>query len=727
MSLISGDVYEFGPYRLDVTQRVFTRDGTVVPLPPKTFEFLLLLVKSPGRAFSKQELMTTLWPETFVEEANLSFQTSVLRKALGGGAHWLETIPKHGYRFAADVRIVPSADQVEVALPEGRRQGGRDALRWAVGGRRKWLVALAVASALSLASYLGFSRSRTATSGRPIVAVPLTGYDGFAMAPAISPDGSKVAFSWFNGTRDGNRDIYIRVIGAGQADRLTTSPDRDQVPAWSPDGRFLAFMRSTSPSAEDLLIMPSSGGDERRIATFAVPRRSAPNLAWTPDGRWIVLGRQLAPEEPEGIWLFAVDGGERRRLTESPSGSGDEKPVFSPDGNRLAFIRRTLGKVPIAGGTAAVHILPVSPDLTASGPPIRVTSADGFAGSHAWTPDGRGLVFSLWGDVGRSHLYRVTLTGRDNEGIGQPERLAFGQGATDVSISGSGRLVYTAPLRDSAIWKLPLGGLTDRPVAMPLLSSPFDEHTPDYSPDGERIAFVSDRSGEEAIWIAHSDGSNPVQVTAFGGPQTSNPQWSPDGKTILFNSRREGSNDLYLLRPDTRELRRLTDEPTDERGPRWSRDGLWIYFGSNRTGQWEVWRIPAAGGAAVRITKHGGQTPVESADGSFLYYAKEMSEMRWSVWRMPTAGGEETRIVEGLALQNNFVVAKQGLYFIAAGENHQQTSVDFVEHNTGRRTTLVTLGKWPFWGSTLSPDERSMLFATIDSIGSNLMLVDGFR
>ena len=63
-----------------------------------------MLVRNPGRAFSKPELMTALWPDTFVEEANLSFQISTLRKALGeNGAEWIETVPKHGYRFAADV------------------------------------------------------------------------------------------------------------------------------------------------------------------------------------------------------------------------------------------------------------------------------------------------------------------------------------------------------------------------------------------------------------------------------------------------------------------------------------------------------------------------------------------------------------------------------------------------------------------------------------------------
>ena len=297
-----------------MTQRLFTRAGKVIPLPPKTFELLLLLVKTPGRAFSKQELMTALWPETFVEEANLSFQTSVLRKALGeGAAHWLETIPKHGYRFTADVRIIPSADQAGVAPPE-ERPSGRGGLRWAAGGRTKRFVAIAVVSVLALTSYVVVSRSRTDTSGRPpIVPVPLTAYDGFAMAPAISPDGSNVAFSWFIGGPGSNWDIYVKLVGPGEAQRLTTNPGADDTPAWSPDGHLLAFVRSTSVTTEDLLVIPATGGDERRLATLSIPdpRRRLPRgharLAWTPDGQWIAIGGQLAQDEPGGIWLIAVD------------------------------------------------------------------------------------------------------------------------------------------------------------------------------------------------------------------------------------------------------------------------------------------------------------------------------------------------------------------------------------------------------------------------------------
>jgi len=97
---VSDESYEFGAYRLDVTQRALTHSGEPVPLPPKAFDLLLIFVRSPRRAFSKHELMTALWPDTFVEEANLSFQTSVLRKALSdGGTRFIETVPKYGYRL----------------------------------------------------------------------------------------------------------------------------------------------------------------------------------------------------------------------------------------------------------------------------------------------------------------------------------------------------------------------------------------------------------------------------------------------------------------------------------------------------------------------------------------------------------------------------------------------------------------------------------------------------
>jgi Tol biopolymer transport system component len=215
-------------------------------------------------------------------------------------------------------------------------------------------------------------------------------------------------------------------------------------------------------------------------------------------------------------------------------------------------------------------------------------------------------------------------------------------------------------------------------------------------------------------------------VTSMGGPQCANPRWSPDGRTILFNSRREGSADLYLLRPDTGELRRITDDAAEEVEPRWSRDGHTIYFGSNRTGRFEVWKMSASGGAAVRITRQGGLTATESPDGRFLYYAKHEG-LPTSIWRVPLAGGKEKSIADGLSYALNFVVGARGLYFLAVGDAPNKTSIDFVEYATGKRTTLLNLGKQYWWGMALSPDQKSLLYSVVDSAGSNLMLVDHFR
>jgi Tol biopolymer transport system component/DNA-binding winged helix-turn-helix (wHTH) protein len=716
-------LYEFGPFRVDLEQRVFTREHQVLPLPPKTFDLLVLLVQSPRRAFSKQELLSSLWPDTFVEEANLSFQISVLRKALGeDGARWVETVPKHGYRFSADVRAtIPSG--TSSAEPLSANEPSFAILKRST--RKVWLAGATVTAALlAVVAFLTVGREPRTAAVRtsPALAVPLTAYPGHERAPSLSPDGSRVAFSW-NGQTQDNYDIYVKLAGPGEPARLTTSPAPDDWPAWSPDGRFIAFIRFASPNeGADLVVMPGHGGAERTIATIfpmPIPRtvRQVGNLSWTPDGRWLAFGGATSHNGPRGIWLIAVDGSEKRRLTEAPGGH-DLSPVVSPDGRYLAFLRtRTVGRV-------AIFLVPLTSGPAPSGTPRQLTDDDHAVIGLAWTPDGRDLVFSAGGHLGISRTARISAAPQSSR-TPEPEFLPFGEQATAISIAATGRLVYSAQFRDTALYELALPGPPASPVALAAFSSTFDEQTPHYSPDGQRLAFASTRSGAEEIWIANKDGSNPLQVTSMGGPQCSNPQWSPDGRTILFNSRRAGSGDLYLLQPDTGKLTRLTDDPGDEGEARWSRDGRSIYFESDRTGRDEVWRMPAVGGAPAQITRQGGTAAIESGDG-FLYYAKR-PESPSSIWRVPVDGGAEVAVVDGLSYSINFAVTARGLYFVAINGTPDHPSVDFLDFRSGQRSTLVRLDK-PFWfGLTLSPNERSLVFSVVDNAGSNLMLVEGFR
>ena len=380
------------------------------------------------------------------------------------------------------------------------------------------------------------------------------------------------------------------------------------------------------------MVIPALGGAERKIATVHPVHswdRPFPNLAWTPDGRWLAFGGALSPDGPRGIWLLAADGKEnqeRRQVTEGPRDAdmGDFSPVPSPDGTHIAFIReRTFSR-------SAVFVVPLTAGGVPAGSAAQLTPESWNVNGVAWTADGRDLLFSWGGHFGLSRLSRIPATSTPG-GFGHPTPLPFGDQATALAISKSGRVVYSAQFRDTAFYEAPLSGSSHQPLAGSGFSSTFDEGTPHYSPDGARIAFASTRSGVEEIWIANRDGSKPEQMTSFEGPQCSNPQWSPNGRTILFNSRREGSSDLYTLVPETGEVRRLTTEPSDENEARWSRDGRWIYFGSNRTGRDEVWRIQADGSDPKQITRQGGTTATESPDRRYLYYAKDFSSPRFDL------------------------------------------------------------------------------------------------
>jgi DNA-binding winged helix-turn-helix (wHTH) protein len=109
----SRSVYEFGPFRFDPLERLLLRDGKPVQLAPRVFDTLLALIENSGRLVGKEELMSKLWPDTFVEEATLARNISDLRKALGestGNHKFIETVPKRGYRFTADVKSIGSGD-----------------------------------------------------------------------------------------------------------------------------------------------------------------------------------------------------------------------------------------------------------------------------------------------------------------------------------------------------------------------------------------------------------------------------------------------------------------------------------------------------------------------------------------------------------------------------------------------------------------------------------------
>ena len=719
--------YEFGPFRLDSAERRLLREGEPVPLSPKVFDLLIVLVRRPGQILEKEELLRAVWPDTIVEENNLSVNISALRKALGEGPNehtYIETLPRRGYRFIASVRELtdqdgepPDQDRVEdikpsVSIKPSRRLRKPGAL----------IASLAVATAL-IAGFAYAWRKMAPGSASDAESlsrvIPFSSFQGRESSPAFSPDGNQIAFVW-SGEQDDNLDIYVKLIDGGSPLRLTTDAADDLNPVWSPDGRYVAFYRQAEEGG-GIFIVPALGGGERKLIAATRARSGGGALArwlsWSPGGECLAASERDSASGPYGIILIARETGLTRRVT-SPSAPvvGDFCPAFAPDGKTIAFVRVN---------SAEVEDLYVMP--SAGGAPLRLTFDHSRIGDLAWTPDGREIVYTTRRH-GMQGLWRIPATG------GRPKYLLeSGQGVCCPNFARQGgRMAYVQYANDTNIWRLDLTAArsANKQAASTkrLIASTLYEGAPQYSPDGKRIVFVSTRLGNQEIWVCDSEGERPMQLTDFRGARAGAPRWSPDGRQIVFDCSPDGNADIFVIDSEGGRPRRLTSEPSEDVLPSWSRDGRWVYFCSTRTGQTQIWRAPAAGGAAEQVTKQGGHEALESPDGQWLYYTKERGFP--AIWRIPVTGGEET-LVRDLRLPGSsyWTITNEGLYF-AGADSSDRPAINFFNFSTSKVAPVMAFEKGlPLGGPGLSvsPDGRWLLFSQVDRRGSDIMLLENFR
>jgi eukaryotic-like serine/threonine-protein kinase len=533
--------------------------------------------------------------------------------------------------------------------------------------------------------------------------VPLTSYVGTECCASFSPDGNEVAFQW-DGPKQDNVDIYVKLIGTENAVRLTTDPAPDFSPAWSPDGRYIAFLRYLSENKAGVFLVPSIGGPQRKLTEIS--DWNTGGLDWYPDGKW------LAVPDQNRISLLSVDTGEERKLTFPPAVSSDDTPAFSPDGQRLAFSRNV-------ALTSEIYLLDLSRDLAPKGEPKQLTSKRHTGKWPVWTANGREIIasFGLITEPDESELWRIPV---DYGGLPQPVPTSI-KGLNPAISRRGDHLAYTRIFSDDNIWRVEVPG-PNRKASEPisLISSTYADGAPQYSPDGKRVAFTSARSGHTEIWVCASDGSDALQLTSMG--TAGSPRWSPDGQRIIFDSNAEGQFELYMIDAGGGSPRRMTNHPADDGVASWSRNGRWIYFVSNRTKEWQVWKMPADGGEAVQVTKNGGYIAFESLDGKFLYFSKDV--FGTSIWKIPAGGGEETNIVK--SSEGGFAVAGKGIYYIAP-HSDGSSAVQFYSFATGKVATIAAIHRPVHWGLSVSPDERYVLYTQADQSVSDLMLVENFR
>jgi serine/threonine protein kinase/Tol biopolymer transport system component len=619
------------------------------------------------------------------------------------------TIPGRGYRFAEPIRKEETGH--DLLTSRGRARRGRLALtRW-VG------LAIALVLAAGIAVWFQLSPARQSSVPPPRV-VPFTSLLGNEVDPTFSPDGNQLAYSW-GGTKDDNYDIYVKLIGAGEEPlRLTHHPDADVSPAWSPDGHYVAFVRESKTGAEVFLV-PALGGHERKLSDVAeVTTIRPPYLAWSRDGESLVIVDRGSPQDQHSLFVFSIETGERRRLTSPARSFSDSGPAVSPDGKTVAFFRHSDAAVD------GVYVVPFT-----GGTPRRLTFFDNQIVGLSWSADGREIIFSSDPScLPGGNLWRVGVSG----GTPEPVR-GVGEGASYPSVSRQGnRLAYVQWASDQNIWRVDgIAATHTSAEPLKLIASTRNDESPRYSPDGKKIAFLSDRSGNYSFWICDSEGREAFLLPSDGKAGSHN--WSPDGKRIAFDFVTSGYWNIFTISSEAGGSHQLTFEKSNNARPSWSRDGHWIYFDSDRGGNFQVWKMPSSGGPAVQVTRTGGHNAQESPDGKFLYYSKDPIP---GLWRIPVGGGEEVLVVKTLGdgLERYWDIIDKGIYFVARvsdnWDSHPAAILKFMSFSTNQIREIAPLENPPFYGDqglSASPDGRWVLYEGWEGVGGDIMLVENFH
>jgi len=680
------------------------RDGQPVRLTRKAVETLLALVENAGQVQTKEQLLARVWPDRVVDEANLTQHIAVLRRAMRAEEHspaHIETFPGRGYRLVGPVEVVKEAPAVE--YPRTRR-------RWTWMGTALGaglLLAAAVAS-------VWWSRSARSTPPTEFHRVALTRLAGKEYQPALSPDGVRLAFLWLE---DGAESSGVWVLSPGDTSphRVSRGEGDFSSPAWSPDGRSLAFIRF-GPSTGELFTASLDSGEQRVITQLFPTRYGLLNrhLDWSPDGQWFAVDDTESGSEPLGIFLVEVATGRKRRLTKpDPFLVGDADPRFSPDGKWISFIRvyhRAYQELFI---------------MAADGSRLRQLTRDGKQISgNDWMPDGKTIIFGSDRD-GDFRLWRMTVDAPQPSKTLQPTPV-YGDFPIQLSLARRAPvLAYSVLHQDFNIWRVALAPQHSEPRWTRIVASAGQDASPQYSPDGRRICFRSDRSGEEQLWVADADGSNALPVTS-GKLRPSVGRWSPDGKCIAFNNARTGELHLAYLGADGRWSVRATGVTGIH--PVFSTDGKFIYAGTMKS----VIRYSLETGATIEILPFPGLSFGMAPDGKSVYFVKEPAGT--SLWRLALGTGAVTLAVDGLVpyCTSCWAAAPNGIYYLGAKPHSwSRQAIFFHDFATGRTRSvleypepLLPIGSGPF---SLSPDGRYLLCVRVDPSNADIMKVEPFR
>jgi Tol biopolymer transport system component/DNA-binding winged helix-turn-helix (wHTH) protein len=727
---MNAKAYKFSPYLLEVEQKKLHRDGQLVPMTPKRFEILLLLIERAGQVVRKEEIMQRVWPGQEVEESNLTQHVFFLRRALGDDPRtpsYIMTIPGAGYLFYQPVQVVRE-DGSEETIGGFQAHQSINLLGEQVGAaksevrpvieKHSWLnkriaiSAFLLLAGLITASALWWRFSKEENSVFTPTVEPIVTMPGAKGDLKFSSDGKYLAFTSEGDTVD-SLNVFVQSMEGGTPTRLTRNPFTDHQVTWSPDNKQIAFLRYGSPSSrkKKIIIVPASGGEERVIG------EALHGLDWSPDGQSLAISDSNGLGEPTGIFLLSIQS-KRIAPVSRPNPNEnifDSDPQFSPDGKSIAFTRWKSG----ANG----DLLTI--DL-ATGKMRQLTFDRSRIGPIQWSPNGSELFF-VSNRTGNLRIWKIPVSGGDPapfEGpLGEVERFTINKSASNENM-----LAYIRSFTDTNILveNLPGKGLppSERPPCS--INSTRDDSSPQFSPDNSRIVFMSGRSGFNEIWMADADCKNVTQLTNFREQPVGSPRWSPDGKKILFDRLVNEQADVFIYELESGQVRQLTNNQSPDFLPAWSADGREIFFCSERQPSQEIWKMKENGEQAMRLTKHGGFESWASDDGTNLFFIKYNSLFKLD---LTTFDEQKVEELKDVFLQRYWTLRGDSIFYLTReiGNRCRIQRFDLKTRTISQVLELIGSPSKFVPGLSVSPDGTRLAISLINYNPGDISLIRGWR
>lgn len=478
-----------------------------------------------------------------------------------------------------------------------------------------WVAAGVAVLALFAAGWLYRDRVQ-GNKSRPLSFLRLTDFVGLEESPAFSPDGRSVAFV---SDSSGSRQIFIRLLAGGPPLQITHDAGAHLEPRWSQDSASIIYY--TPPPEGDaqgmLWEVSALGGSPRRLES------SMSGADVSHDGKRLTFFRLGNGQ----MQLVACDrdGSNARVVMQAPVSFSYRAPRWSPDDRSIAYLH--------SRENWADDVFVVKAE---GGTPKQISDDNTLMSGLAWLGDGSHILYSsargstvLY--LPTMHLWKISVSG------GAAQQVTFGEaGDESPDVDRDGRIVVSRRRMQFDIWKIPTEGDPAENVrrAERITHQTGQVQTPTLSPDDRQMAYLSDNGGHGNLWVMTLTSGETRQITFEKSPNKvmGVPVWSPDGSYITFATNQPElagrGVGYWLVRPDGSGLRQVLQEGA---WAAWSGDSKWLYYADSSpvrpTGSFRLLKSPIDGGPQVVVRSDNARGPALAPDGSALYYVVPLENL----------------------------------------------------------------------------------------------------